>query len=399
MENARLLSLAREFETPLYVFDAEEFQRRAALVRAALGPRIRLCYSIKANPFLLACLPPELDALEVCSPGELTVCENAGADLTRIVFSGVNKTRESVERAMDDHVGVFTAESVLHARLIQDAAASRGVKVPVLLRLTSDNQFGMDEEELVALAARQGEYPNIEFVGLHYFSGTLKKRPTLIGRELDRLDELVSRIRTETGLSLERLEYGPGLWIDYFGDDPDTAEAELLSQAAEVIRPMGDKYALTVEMGRFFSAPCGSYITTVMDTKVNCGFRYAIVDGGLHQMNYDGQMKGTQVPDIRRLTGGQGQPEDWCICGSLCTPNDVLVRRVATAPIQRGDVLAFCRTGAYSINEGFAFLLSRDLPAVVIARQGQPPFAAREHIGLDPLNTPKIPPQQAKQYI
>ncbi|MCD7769737.1 MAG: alanine racemase [Oscillospiraceae bacterium] len=389
MDNEKLLALAREYGTPLYVFDADEFARRLALVRDAFGPDVALCYSIKANPFLLRCLPKDIDRLEVCSPGELTVCENAGADLGTIVFSGVNKTMESVERAMDDNVYIFTVESMLHAEYIQKAAEARGRKVPVLLRLTSDNQFGMDEEELVRLAAERDNYPNIEITGLHYFSGTLKKRTTLIGRELDKLDGLIRRIWEETGLAMTRIEYGPGLWIDYFGEDPDSAEEALLRDTAPLIRAMGEKYDLTVEMGRFYAASCGSYITTVMDTKTNCGFRYAIVDGGLHQMNYDGQMKGTQVPDIRRLTGGQGEPEDWCVCGSLCTPNDVLVRRVSTPPIQRGDLLAFCRTGAYSINEGFAFLLSRDLPAVVICRDGQPPHVARGHIGLDPLNTPE----------
>ncbi len=357
-------------------------------MREAFGDRVALCYSIKANPFLLRCLPPTLDRLEVCSPGELTVLEKAGADLTSIVFSGVNKTLESVERAMDDNVYIFTAESVLHAEYIQQAAAQRSRRVPVLLRLTSDNQFGMDEEELVRLAASREKYPNIDFVGLHYFSGTLKKRVSLIGRELDKLDALVQRVQAETGLTLTKIEYGPGLWIDYFGDNPDEAEEALLHEMAPLIRAMGERYDLTVEMGRFFAASCGSYLTTVMDTKTNCGFRYAIVDGGLHQMNYDGQMKGTQVPDMRRLNGAEGEPEDWCICGSLCTPNDVLVRRVVTPPIRRGDMLAFCRTGAYSINEGFAFLLSRDAPAVVITRAGQPPHVAREHIGLDPLNTP-----------
>ena len=312
MTNETLLSLAEQYGTPLYIFDADAFQKRAAQVKNALGEKIRLCYSMKANPFLLRCLPEEIAMLEVCSPGELTVCENTGTDLTRIVFSGVNKTMDCIQRAMDDHVDVFTAESPLHAERIEAAAAARGIRVPVLMRLTSDNQFGMDEDLIVELAARREEkYPHIDFVGLHYFSGTLKKRPTLIGRELDRMDGLARRIREETGLQMTRMEYGPGLWIDYFGDDPEGAELALLAEAAQVIRPMGEKYDLTVEMGRFFSAPCGAYITTVMDIKTNCGYNYAIVDGGLHQMNYDGQMKGTAVPEIRRLTGTDGEAEDW----------------------------------------------------------------------------------------
>ena len=390
MTDAELLALAREYGTPLYVFDADAFRRRAAQVRAALGAGIRLCYSMKANPFLLRCLPREISMLEVCSPGELTVCENAGADLSSIVFSGVNKTADSIRRAMDDRVAVFTAESPLHAERIEQEAAVRGIRVPVLLRLTSDNQFGMDEELILEICSRREErYPHIDFVGLHYFSGTLKKRPTLVGRELQKLEAAADRIRCETGLSMDRMEYGPGLWIDYFGEAPEEAESALLAEVSELLRPFGERFDLTVEMGRFFAAPCGSYLTTVMDVKTNCGYHYAIVDGGLHQMNYDGQMKGTQVPDLRRLTGEAGPEEDWCICGSLCTPNDVLVRRVSMPAPRLGDVLAFCRTGAYSINEGFALLLSRDAPAVIICSEGEGVRVAREHVRLDPLNTPK----------
>lgn len=388
MNDTILRSLAEQFSTPLYVFDADDFQKRAALCKKYFGEKVTLCYSMKANPFLLACLPGEISMLEVCSPGELTVCENAGADLTKIVFSGVNKTRECVERAMDDHVAVFTAESPLHLRHIEDAAAQRGIRVPVLMRLTSDNQFGMDEDLIVSLAARSGEYPHIAFVGLHYFSGTLKKRPTLIGRELDKMDALAQRVKAEAGIAFTHMEYGPGLWIDYFGEGPDASEEALLREAAPLIRAAADKYALTVEMGRFYSAPCGTYLTTVMDTKTNCGYHYAIVDGGLHQMNYDGQMKGTQVPEIHLLSGRAGEAEDWCICGSLCTPNDVLVRRVSMPAPEAGDILAFCRTGGYSICEGFALLLSRDVPAVVIWSEEAGARLAREHIGLDKLNTP-----------
>lgn len=389
MEKEKLLKLANEYQTPLYVFDADAFRKRLRLVKQALGEKIRLCYSMKANPFLLACLPPELGALEVCSPGELTVCENAGVDLHRIIFSGVNKTQDCVDRAVEDGVEVFTVESYLHIERIEKAAAAAGTTADVLLRLTSDNQFGLDEELLVKIASERANYPHVNIVGLHYFSGTLKKRTSLIGRELDKMAALADRLKEECGLTLTRMEYGPGLWIDYFGDEPDEAETALLNEAAPLLRAMAEKYELTVEMGRFYTAPCGSYLTTVMDKKTNCGFAYAIVDGGLHQMNYDGQMKGTQVPEIRNLSSDGGESGTWCLCGSLCTPNDVLVRAAEMNEPALGDVLDFERTGAYSINEGFAFLLSRALPAVVIVSEDKGAELVRGHIRLDPFNTPR----------
>jgi diaminopimelate decarboxylase len=126
MKKETLLSLANSLPTPAYVFDTDLFRQRAALVREAFGEKTGLCFSIKANPFLLAELPEIFDKIEVCSPGELTICEKTDADMAKVIFSGVNKTAPDVRRAMDDQVGTFTAESLMHVRLINEAALECG---------------------------------------------------------------------------------------------------------------------------------------------------------------------------------------------------------------------------------------------------------------------------------
>ena len=125
---------------PCYIFDEDCFVRRAARVRQAFGEKVGLCFSMKANPFLLGSLPEAIDRIEVCSPGELTICERIGADPSAIIFSGVNKPLPDIERAMDDRVGTFTAESRMHVDLLNACAQKRGIRVPVLLRLTGGDQ-------------------------------------------------------------------------------------------------------------------------------------------------------------------------------------------------------------------------------------------------------------------
>ena len=136
-----LKELAAQVATPSYIFDIDEFHQRVALVKEAFGEKTGICFSIKANPFLLGYLPETFDKIEVCSPGELTICEKTGIDMSKIIFSGVNKTQADVDRAMDDGVGVFTVESYLHLQQINAAACKRGRCVPVLLRLTAGSQF------------------------------------------------------------------------------------------------------------------------------------------------------------------------------------------------------------------------------------------------------------------
>ena len=113
------------FSTPCYVFDTDVFEKRAMAVKTAFGEKVGLCYSIKANPFLLKRLPGVFEYIEVCSPGELSICETIGAPLDKIIFSGVNKTEEDVERAYNDGVAIFTAESKLHVQLINDCSYQR----------------------------------------------------------------------------------------------------------------------------------------------------------------------------------------------------------------------------------------------------------------------------------
>ena len=64
MNSEALQDIAASFATPAFIFDADEFGRRAKNVKSAIGGAA-LCYSIKANPFLLACLPEEIDRVEV----------------------------------------------------------------------------------------------------------------------------------------------------------------------------------------------------------------------------------------------------------------------------------------------------------------------------------------------
>ncbi len=395
MKKETLTALAAQLATPSYIFDLDLFEQRAAMVRRYFGDKTGLCFSIKANPFLLGRLPDIFDKIEVCSPGELTVCEKTGVDTSKIIFSGVNKTEADVHRAAEDEVGTFTAESLLHVEMIDREAQSRGKVFPVLLRVTDikgGSQFGMEEAQVLDIIRRRADYPGMDIVGLHYFTGTQKKKAKPILRELDYITALVARIQDELSFTVERIEYGTGLAVDYFDDNADALEEERLASISEGIRALSEKVALTVEMGRFFAAPCGYYLTKVIDTKTNYGINYAIVDGGMNQLKYDGQLQGMQIPKIIHLKkhGDSGEAQPWTLCGSLCTTADILSRNAMFDSLLPGDILVFCRTGAYSVTEGMAVFLSREMPVVSVYSEQNGLTVIREMLYSDVFNTPKL---------
>ena len=184
---------------------------------------------------------------------------------------------------------------------------------------------------------------------------------------LEMLDKLLLKMRNEWKVRIEHLEYGPGTAVPYFkGKEAKTYTDEGLDSLREAIGSMQWKGNVTIELGRAFAAECGYYLTEIRDVKKNKDTHYCIVDGGNHQLNYDGQIRGMYHPDIQVIPGdNRGQRKKWTVCGALCTMNDVLCSDVELADVRTGRVLVFERTGAYSAMEGMALFLSHSLPAVV----------------------------------
>lgn len=370
MDKQALSAIAARFGTPCFVFDEEALAQRMREIRQIVGDSVQLCYSIKANPFLLPAMRELTQLLEVCSPGELTICEDLHVTPDAILFSGVNKTAADIAHAMDAGVTRFTAESPLHIELLNDAAVARGRVYPVLLRLTAGSQFGMDERDLLDAIAHRDRYPGLRFEGIHYFAGTQRKKLSEQRAELTMLGELFDRLKTDYGFTAEKLEYGPGLYFPYFTHEDASDTLAPLRELAPDLAAMAQRVELTVEMGRFFVSACGTYLTTVVDTKVNRGHHYAIVDGGIHHVNYLGGTMGMRNPIITHIPGAAHADEaeaDWSLCGSLCTTADILVRSITLCGLAQQDVLAFHNIGAYSVTEGPALFLSRNMPRIILA--------------------------------
>lgn len=387
MNSEALQDIAASFATPAFIFDADEFGRRAKNVKSAIGGA-SLCYSIKANPFLLACLPEEIDRVEVCSPGELAICRRVGVDPSTVVYSGVNKGSEDIAEAIEYGAELLTAESLRQLGLINAAALAAGKRVRVALRLTSGNQFGMDSENLKRAVAEKGSYEGVDIVAIHYYSGTQKKKLAVVEKELAELEELADTLEERFGLSGISLEYGPGLPADYFGDDPEGRDMAVLAEAGAMIASVAARRSVTVEFGRFLASPCGTYLTAAADIKNNNGENFVICDGGINHLKYYGQTMAMQTPPITLLGDHGEKTEDYTLCGSLCTTADILVRKVTLPALSVGDVLAFGRCGAYSVTEGIGLFLSRQLPRIVLHSERGGNRMLRDFYGTDILNSP-----------
>lgn len=377
LDYKQIAALAKDMGTPLYIFDLDELCGRIKQIQHILGEDINLCYAMKANPFLLDAMKKLSVKFEVCSPGEFEICEREKVDMGSIVLSGVNKEKADICHVMDDcgGVGMYTVESAAQFKLLAECASERAKTISVLLRVTSGNQFGLDEAALEELVAARAEYPFIDIKGIQCYTGTQKKKMQTIENELQWLDAICDRLKEKYDFAVQELEYGPGLPIHYFGKESGQNDFVLLETFAQLLAKLREKYKITLEMGRYIAATCGIYVSAVADTKTNQGQNYCIIDGGINHVNYYGQTMAMKVPAYAYVKADgtfvsstaaaeETALEKWTICGSLCTVADVIVKNLPIGSPQPGDLLIFYHIGAYSVTEGIYLFLSRKMPKV-----------------------------------
>ena len=380
--------------TPSYVFDLDKMKGFVKKVQSCLGESVQLCYAMKANPFLTGPMMEVVSSFEVCSPGEFRICERVGVPMERIVLSGVYKNPEDVEYVLSAYGGrgMYTVESLQHLQILNDTAVKLGMKIAVLIRVTSGNQFGVDEEDIRKMVSDRGNYPGIEIEGLQFYLGTQKRELSQMKTELEHLDEFIGELKEVNGFETRVLEYGPGFFVPYFKKDKSEDVEDVLGEFKELLECLKFKGKVVLEMGRFLAATCGYYVTSIVDMKVNKDQPYVIMDGGINHLNYYGQVMAMKQPYCVQLDAEgnektEGEAEAWNLCGALCTVSDVVVKRFPLHKPQIHDILVFERVGAYSVTEGIYLFLSRPLPRIYFWTEEGGLRMVREGVDTDLLNS------------
>ncbi len=386
-----LKDMAAVTESPFYLFDLDAFRRNIRKIREEAGETVKICFAMKCNPFLVPEAAPAVDRIEVCSYGEYCICRSDGIAPEKLLISGVLKKPSEMERIVEECGGRarYTVESLGQFALLSELAKKKGMTLRIYVRLTSGNQFGLDRDDIRTVFELAAMTPELEIAGIHYYSGSQKRKASKPAKEIEKLDQLLLELQESFRWNIPELEYGPGIPARYFQDQPENPEDRFFGEIRSAIASMKWKGRVTMEMGRIFAASCGYYVTRVLDIKQNGTTNYAITDGGMHQLNYDGQIRGMYHPFVRVLTESPREPQTedrasgdgkWTVCGCLCTANDVMCSEQDLGVLKVGDILSFSNVGAYSMVEGMALFLSHELPAV---------FSFAENEGIRCLRDPE----------
>ena len=357
--------IIKNFETPIFVFNIDKLIERINYLKSKLD--VKFVYAVKANTFIPKEIENDVERFEICSNGEFEICNKLNINHQKMVISGVHKDEESINNMISNYdIGKYTIESIEQFKLLEKLCKKYNKKIHVLIRLTSNNQFGVSEEEVKYIIQNK---ENIIIDGIEYFSGTQKTSLKKINREIDYLNEFVDNLEKELNITIDEVEYGLGLPVYYFKDEQFN-EDEFLEEVNNSLKKINRK-KIYIELGRSIAASCGSYYTKVVDMKTNKNGNHVILDGGINHLVYYGQTMAMRIPYYDIIPKRDGEIKNYTLYGSLCTINDIIVKNISTNELQIGDTFIFKNTGAYSSTEGIALFLSRDLPNVVLYKNNK----------------------------
>lgn len=359
-DGLRLEDIARDAGTPVYVYSAALVRERYGLLDGALaGTPHAIHYALKANSSLaLTRLIRSLGAsADANSVGEIEVALRAGFLPDQIVFTGVGKSLDELDRAIALDVKTINAESRGELERIDTLARARGTRARVALRVNPDvdagthphistglkrNKFGVPIGEARALLASLAGHAGLEIVGVHLHLGSQMTSLDPLRRASAALATLARELRGD-GVRLEHVDLGGGLGVAYDGGPaPDVlAYAQVLREAADAVG-----LTLIVEPGRWLVAPAGALLARIIDTKpAPDGRTFVILDAGMTELMRPALYGAFHR--IERATIVDAPPIPVDVVGPVCESTDTFGGDRSMSSAEPGTLVVILDAGAY----------------------------------------------------
>ena len=360
VEDLPVKQLSEEFGTPLYIYSRATLERHWHAFDSALGKHPHLiCYAVKANSNIgiLNVMAKLGSGFDIVSQGELERVLEAGGEASKVVFSGVAKSRAEIMRALEVGIRCFNVESIAELHHINQIAGEMGKIAPISLRVNPDvdahthpyistglkeNKFGVSVDEAREVYKLAATLPHVKITGMdcHIGSQLTELQPFLDAT--DRLIRLIEQLK-EDGITLKHLDLGGGLGVTYTDETPPHPS----DYAAALLNKLKNYKDLEIilEPGRAIAANAGILVAKVQYLKSNESRNFAITDTGMNDMIrpalYEAYMNIIEID----LTLGR-EKAIYDVVGPVCETSDFLGKQRKLA-IAEGDYIAQRSAGAY----------------------------------------------------
>ena len=360
VEDLPVKQLAEEFGTPLYIYSRATLERHWHAFDSALGDHPHLiCYAVKANSNIgiLNIMAKLGSGFDIVSQGELERVLAAGGEASKVVFSGVAKSRAEIMRALEVGIRCFNVESIAELHHINQIAGEMGKIAPISLRVNPDvdahthpyistglkeNKFGVSVDEALEVYKLAATLPHVKITGMdcHIGSQLTELQPFLDAT--DRLIRLIEQLK-EDDIMLKHLDLGGGLGVTYTDETPPHPS----DYAAALLNKLKgyENLEIILEPGRAIAANAGILVAKVQYLKSNESRNFSITDTGMNDMIrpalYEAYMN---IIEIDRTLEREKAIYD--VVGPVCETSDFLGKQRELA-IAEGDYIAQRSAGAY----------------------------------------------------
>ncbi len=357
-----LEAVARAHGTPVYVYSAESIRGAYSALDTAFAAhpqRIHYASAVDAN-----------------SMGEIELAMRAGYPPSDIVFTGVGKTPEELDRAVALGLKAINAESAGELERIDRAAQGRGVRARVALRVNPDinsgthphistglhvNKFGVPLERARAIYRKMVNQPGLQPVGIHVHLGSQIITLDPLQKATSMVVKLAHELR-DVGLPIEYVDLGGGLGISYDGSRVPDAE-----QYARAVLPLVQSSGLSIvlEPGRLLVGGSCALVARIVDIKDGPGGRhFAVIDASMTELIRPALYGAFHRIDA--VTPRADRELSYDVVGPVCESSDAFGEERRLPALEVGDLLAILDAGAYGSAMGSTYNRRPLAPEVMI---------------------------------
>ncbi len=405
-EGVSLRRIAEDVGTPVYVYSTATLERHYNVFTAAFSDVPALvAYSVKANSNIavLATLAKLGCGADVVSGGELVRALTAGIPASKIVFSGVGKTRSEMELALKSDIRVFNVESLPELAALNEIALSLGKRASIAFRVNPDisagghdkistgkaeNKFGIawdQAEEAYAIAAAM---EGINVVGVDVHIGSQIDDLTPFKAAIHKVGALIERLRA-AGHNIQSFDIGGGLGIPY-GDNRKAPP--LPSDYGTMVKDMTRHMDVEMifEPGRMIAGNAGILLSEVIYAKQGSDRNFLIIDAAMNDLIRPALYDAYHDMEPVKAPGAKYDEIIYDVVGPICETGDTFTKQRALPPMEAGDLLVIHSAGAYGAAQSSQYNTRPLIPEVLVNGYNYQVIRERPSIE-DILKTERLP--------
>lgn len=403
---ADCVDLARQFGTPLYVFDEAHIRNMMRMYRETLkkykGDGLVL-YASKAFSCqaIYRIADEENIGIDVVSGGELYTANRANFPMEKVYMHGNNKLDYEIGDALDLRIGCIVADAYSELDKIDAQAQKRGIKQRILLRInpgveahthafvqtaTTDSKFGFSisdgtAEKATAYALTK---KNLHLEGYHCHIGSQIFEKQSFVLAVEKCMAFAKEMREKLNFTLQTLNLGGGYGIWYTDEDKKISAngyAEYVEALINTVEEKAEEYMmplpfLLIEPGRSMVGEAGLTLYTVGAIKdIPAVKKYIAVDGGMFDNPRYALYQSKYTPVLANRADEECT-EIVSIAGKCCESGDLIAVNVSLPKAETGDILAILSTGAYNYSMAMNYNRNK-IPPCVLVKDGKAEYIVK----------------------